>query len=127
MSFAGIDTFTEFIVAFTALVGAVKFLVMPLRRTLSIIEANRDLYEAQLRKNGGGSLTDKTDRIYRDVFPVDGPTMREMLVDIAEQQKLNAKLVGDQHKSNTKRLDAIEADQKRMAECLKAKHEGDAA
>ena len=127
MSFAGIDTLTEFIVALTALLGAVKFLVMPLRRTLSIIEANRDLYEAQLRKNGGGSLTDKTDRIYRDVFPFDGPSMREMLEDIAVQQKLNARLVADQHRSNTRRLDAIEAEQRHVAACLKAKEEGDAA
>lgn len=127
MSFAGIDTLTEFIVALTALLGAVKFLVMPLRRTLSIIEANRDLYEAQLRKNGGGSLTDKTDRIYRDVFPGDGPSMREMLEDIAVQQKLNARLVADQHRSNTRRLDAIEAEQRHVAACLKAKEEGDAA
>lgn len=115
MSFAGIDTLTEFIVAIVGLISAVKFLVLPLRRVVTIIEANRDLYEAQLRKNGGGSLTDKTDRIYNDVFPQEGPSMREMLTGITEQQRLTADLVNDQNKATIARLDAIESEQRKAA------------
>ncbi len=119
MSFAGIDTLTEFIVAIVSLLGAVKFLVLPVRRVVTIVEANRDLYEAQLRKNGGGSLTDKTDRIYADVFPAAGPSMREMLEGIMQQQQLTADLVNDHHKANTRRLDAIETEQKHAAALIR--------
>ena len=105
MSFGGIDTLTEFIVAIVSLLGAVKFLVLPLRRIAAVVEANREVTDAQLRKNGGGSLTDKTERIYHDVFPVDGPSLREMLESISKCQKDMATFV----KENSRRIDTIEA------------------
>lgn len=103
MSFAGIDTLTEFLVALASVLAAVRWLVMPLRRMVA-------LYEAQLGKNGGGSLTDKAAKMYADMFPAEGPSMREMLTSITDQQQLTADLMNDQNKATIARLDRVEAE-----------------
>ena len=115
MSLAGIDSLTEFLVAVVAFLGVLKWLVLPVRRALTIAEANRDVTMAQLRRNGGGALVDKNDKMYAAMFPAKGPSMLAMLTEISEQQKLTADIVNDHHKANSARLDSIEAEQRKAA------------
>jgi hypothetical protein len=68
-----------------------------------------------LRKNGGGSLTDKSDRIYAAMFPADGPSLPQSVAAIAasmqsmdERQSIRVALVDQRHFESTERMDKLE-------------------
>jgi len=102
------------------LAGGLKWIILPIRKVVKIAEASKELTDAQLKENGGGSLTDRTRTMYEAMFPDQGNSIFDTVYEIRDHQTKSMVLQDERHKSNTDKLGQLEEKQGEMTRRLDA-------